>query len=53
MLSMGTSTFWREVGKNNLPQPVKIGGLTRWRLADLVRCVEEMSPKKTDVPKLS
>jgi len=40
MLSIGRSTFWREVKAGNLPQPVKIGGVTRWRLADLRRCVE-------------
>lgn len=49
---MGISTFWREVSKKNLPQPVKIGGLTRWRVADLVRCVEELSAKRTETPKL-
>lgn len=40
MLSIGRSTFWREVAAGRLPQPVKIGGVTRWRLADLRRCVE-------------
>jgi predicted DNA-binding transcriptional regulator AlpA len=40
LLSMGKSTFWREVAKGNLPDPVKMGGLTRWRVADLLRCVE-------------
>lgn len=40
MLSIGCSTFWREVKLGNLPQPVKIGGVTRWRLADLRRHVE-------------
>lgn len=39
MLSMGKSTFWREVKADNLPKPVKIGGLTRWRVADLERYV--------------
>lgn len=35
ILSIGKSTFWREVGKGTMPQPVRIGGLTRWRVADL------------------
>ena len=39
MLSMGRSTFWRNVSADVLPQPVRIGGLTRWRVADLVRMV--------------
>ncbi|WP_234975008.1 helix-turn-helix domain-containing protein [Variovorax paradoxus] len=41
MLSMGKSTFWREVKNKNLPAPVKLGGLTRWRVADLQRCVDQ------------
>ncbi len=47
MLSMGRSTFWREVGKGTLPQPVKIGGLTRWRVADLQRVADPASPPTT------
>ena len=35
LLSMGRSTFWREVAKGTLPAPIKVGGLTRWRLADI------------------
>lgn len=45
LLSMGTSTFWREVKNKNLPQPVKIAGMTRWRVADLQRCVEQLRPE--------
>lgn len=37
LCSMGKSTFWREVARGTIPAPVKIGGLTRWRVADLVR----------------
>lgn len=40
MLSMGKSTFWREVSNKNVPAPVKIGSLTRWRVADLQRFTE-------------
>lgn len=35
MLSMGESTFWQYVKAGKLPQPIKIGGMTRWRVADL------------------
>ncbi len=43
LLSMGKSTFWREVAKGTLPEPVKIGGLTRWRVEDLKRFVQPAS----------
>jgi predicted DNA-binding transcriptional regulator AlpA len=35
MLSMGRSTFWNKVKLNQVPQPVKIAGITRWRISDL------------------
>ena len=40
LLSMGKSTFFREVARGNVPGPLKIGGLTRWRVADLHRFVQ-------------
>lgn len=39
MLSIGKSTFWREVKTGNLPAPVKFAGLSRWRIDDLQRWV--------------
>ena len=44
LLSMGKSTFWREVAKGVVPSPIKIGGLTRWRVADLHRFVQPTTP---------
>lgn len=44
LLSMGRSTFWREVSAGTLPQPVKLGGLTRWRVADLQRLFASPAP---------
>jgi excisionase family DNA binding protein len=42
LLSMGRSTFWSKVKNKMLPQSVKIGGLTRWRVSDLERFVDEL-----------
>lgn len=33
LLNCGRSTIWRYVAKGILPQPIKIGDLTRWRLS--------------------
>ena len=32
---IGRSTVWYWLSKNQLPQPVKLNGTTRWRLCDL------------------
>lgn len=34
-LGFGVSTVWRQVRKGNLPTPIRIGGSTRWRRADI------------------
>lgn len=47
LLSMGKSTFWREVGKGTVPAPIKIGGLTRWRVSDLQQCVKPANQPTT------
>jgi len=47
LFSMGKSTFWREVQNKNVPAPVKIGSLTRWRLADLQRCAADLANQPT------
>ena len=40
MLSMGRSTFWNKVKQNQLPPPIRIAGLTRWRVSDLRNFVD-------------
>lgn len=39
MLSLGRSTFWQAVKNGHLPQPIKIGGSTRWRVSDLLNAL--------------
>jgi predicted DNA-binding transcriptional regulator AlpA len=50
MLAMGRSTFWKKVGDRLLPGPVKIGGLTRWRVSDLRRHLEAMQTTTPSTP---
>lgn len=47
MLSIGKSTLWREVKEGNLPPPIKVGSITRWRVADLLRCVDGQANQPT------
>jgi predicted DNA-binding transcriptional regulator AlpA len=35
MLAMSKSSLWAKAKKKEVPQPVHIGGLTRWRVSDL------------------
>ncbi|WP_268977782.1 helix-turn-helix transcriptional regulator [Variovorax paradoxus] len=40
---MDRSTFWNKVKLKQLPQPVKIAGITRWRVSDLRGFVDVVS----------
>lgn len=46
MLSIGRSTFFRKVAEGLLPQPVRIGGVIRWRIDEL-RTVGQANPPTT------
>lgn len=35
LLGVSTRTLWRLLSEGRLPQPVRLGGNTRWRLADV------------------
>lgn len=47
LLSIGKSTFWRGVANGSLPKPVKIGGATRWRVADLMALAPQANSPTT------
>ncbi|HEY4311889.1 MAG TPA: helix-turn-helix domain-containing protein [Pirellulales bacterium] len=35
LLGVSTRTLWRLLSEGRLPQPVRLGGNTRWRLPDI------------------
>ena len=48
LLSIGEATLWRDSKAGKMPAPIKIGGATRWRVADLHAFVANAptTPKK-------
>ena len=35
LLGCSKATFWRRVADRTIPRPIKIGGMSRWKLSDL------------------
>lgn len=35
ILACSRATFWRRVNDGTFEQPIRIGGMTRWRLSDI------------------
>lgn len=54
LLAIGESTLWRLVRDGKLPQPVKIGGATRWRAEEIQAIgatpAKKPAPDKTPAP---
>lgn len=42
----GVSTWWRWVKEKKTPAPVRIGGVTRWRISELESHLEVLSLSK-------
>lgn len=41
MMSCGRSTVWRWATEGIIPQPLKIGGLSRWRKSTIAAAIEQ------------
>ena len=42
------ATVWRRVADGTIPQPVKIGGMTRWSLSELYAAIEAAKADRQD-----
>lgn len=42
LLGISRATFWRRVQDGTLPQPVRFGGATRWRCAEIEAFVNSL-----------
>ncbi len=46
LLSCSRSTFWRRVADGTIPRPIKLGGISRWRTADIEQAVAEAAVRR-------
>jgi len=43
LFAISRATFWRRVNDGTLPQPIRIGGVTRWRTDKLMEALQRLS----------
>lgn len=48
IVSISTRTLWRLVSAGKFPQPMRIGGSTRWRAADVEHWIEAGCTKSSN-----
>ncbi|MEL6639965.1 MAG: helix-turn-helix domain-containing protein [Pseudomonadota bacterium] len=41
MLGCSVATVWRKVSEGSFPQPMKIGGMTRWSETELLGFIDD------------
>lgn len=39
LFQCGSTTVWRWTKEGKIPKPIRIGGLTRWKLDELEACI--------------
>jgi predicted DNA-binding transcriptional regulator AlpA len=45
-LGCSKATFWRRVADGTIPKPVKIGGMSRWPLSEIVAVIEAAKSRR-------
>lgn len=42
LLGCSKATFWRRIADGTLPPPIKIGGMSRWWLSEIIERIERL-----------
>ena len=42
LLGCSKATFWRRVADGTLPPAIKIGGMSRWKLSEILKLIENL-----------
>jgi predicted DNA-binding transcriptional regulator AlpA len=43
ILGCSKATWWRRVADGTLPKPIKIGGMSRWKLSELLDVIDRLA----------
>lgn len=46
LLGISISTFWRHVQEGTIPQPVRVGGATRWPASEIQAVIEKAKAER-------
>lgn len=49
-LGMSKRTVWRLLSCGRIPEPIRVGGSTRWRLDEIRRWIDSGCPATNNVP---
>ena len=46
ILNVSKATWWRRVADGTMPQPIRIGSTTRWRLSEIAAAIEKLANER-------
>jgi predicted DNA-binding transcriptional regulator AlpA len=46
LLNCSKSTFWRRVADGTIPRPIKIGGMSRWQMSEILAVIEKAKVRR-------
>ncbi len=46
MLGCSRATFWRRVNDGTVSQPVRIGGMSRWPVSEIIAVIERAKAQR-------
>jgi len=47
LLGCGRSTLWRWAADGIIPKPLKIGGMSRWKMSDIEKLIEKAEAERS------
>ena len=50
LLSCSKATWWRRVADGTMPNPIRIGSITRWRLSEVLAAIEALQHQTNGGP---
>lgn len=53
IIGVSKATWWRRVADGTMPQPIRIGSITRWKLSEIAAAVEKLANERplVEMPK--
>jgi predicted DNA-binding transcriptional regulator AlpA len=46
IIGVSKATWWRRVADGTMPQPIRIGSVTRWKVSEIVTAIEKLAKKR-------
>ncbi|WP_372921731.1 helix-turn-helix transcriptional regulator [Roseovarius sp.] len=48
-IGVSKATWWRRVADGTMPQPIRIGSITRWKLSEIAAAIEKLAKERPPV----